>query len=244
MSTKFFLLWLEAPLQSWGADSKFGRRDTLDFPTKSGVLGLLCCALGASGEQRDLLQSMSRLRQTVVSYVMESKHAEHGKDHKDRVEREPHMMDFQMVGAGYVSNDPWQNLLIPKKIDGKSPVGNGTKMTYRYFLQDAHFAVILEIPTEEEESFSYALTNPTYDLYLGRKCCAPTDFIFRGTFDSEGDGIAEANTIAREKGLVEDFRVEDREHPDGDTFAVNDVPVQFGECKKYKDRFVAVIKGP
>ena len=33
------LLWLEAPLQSWGVDSRFGRRDTLPFPSRSGVLG-------------------------------------------------------------------------------------------------------------------------------------------------------------------------------------------------------------
>ena len=51
MSNSYILLWLEAPLQSWGFDSKFGRRDTLTFPTKSGVLGLVCSALGAGGEQ-------------------------------------------------------------------------------------------------------------------------------------------------------------------------------------------------
>ena len=53
MSEPYLLLWLEAPLQAWGHDSKFGRRDSLDFPTKSGVLGLLCCARGAAGEQSD-----------------------------------------------------------------------------------------------------------------------------------------------------------------------------------------------
>ena len=41
MANPYLLLWLEAPLQAWGHDSKFGRRDSLDFPTKSGVLGLL-----------------------------------------------------------------------------------------------------------------------------------------------------------------------------------------------------------
>ena len=45
------LLWLEAPLQSWGVDSRFGRRDTLPFPSRSGVLGLVCCATGRNGEQ-------------------------------------------------------------------------------------------------------------------------------------------------------------------------------------------------
>ena len=51
MANPYLLLWLEAPLQAWGHDSKFGRRDSLDFPTKSGVLGLLCCARGARGLQ-------------------------------------------------------------------------------------------------------------------------------------------------------------------------------------------------
>ncbi|HBZ0090419.1 TPA: type I-E CRISPR-associated protein Cas5/CasD, partial [Klebsiella pneumoniae] len=48
-TTQYMLLWLEGPLQSWGGDSKFGVRDTLNFPTRSGILGLICCARGAAG---------------------------------------------------------------------------------------------------------------------------------------------------------------------------------------------------
>ena len=44
MST--LLLRLAAPLQSWGASSKFGRRATEREPTKSGVIGLVAAALG------------------------------------------------------------------------------------------------------------------------------------------------------------------------------------------------------
>jgi len=40
------LLRLAAPLQSWGADSKFERRATNGEPTKSGVIGLVAAALG------------------------------------------------------------------------------------------------------------------------------------------------------------------------------------------------------
>ncbi|WP_350303009.1 CRISPR-associated protein Cas5 [Klebsiella pneumoniae] len=38
------LLWLEGPLQSWGGDSKFGVRDTLNFSDSLGHSGadLLC----------------------------------------------------------------------------------------------------------------------------------------------------------------------------------------------------------
>ena len=40
------LLRLAAPLQAWGADSKFETRKTNREPTKSGVIGLLAAALG------------------------------------------------------------------------------------------------------------------------------------------------------------------------------------------------------
>lgn len=40
------LLRLQGPLQSWGTTSRFDERDTQAEPSKSGVLGLLCAALG------------------------------------------------------------------------------------------------------------------------------------------------------------------------------------------------------
>jgi len=40
------LLRLAAPLQSWGAASRFARRETRHEPTKSGVVGLLAAAQG------------------------------------------------------------------------------------------------------------------------------------------------------------------------------------------------------
>ncbi len=40
------LLQLVGPMQSWGFRSRFDNRDTALAPTRSGVIGLLCCALG------------------------------------------------------------------------------------------------------------------------------------------------------------------------------------------------------
>lgn len=40
------LLRLQGPLQSWGTTSRFDERDTQLEPSKSGVLGLVCAALG------------------------------------------------------------------------------------------------------------------------------------------------------------------------------------------------------
>jgi len=241
MNTSFLLLWLEAPLQSWGADSKFGRRDSLYFPTKSGVTGLLLCALGASGEQKDLLARLADLRQTVVSYMRVKKGKEDGS--MEKVGKEPLLMDFHMIGSGYDDSNPWETLLIPKKSDGKKPVGTGTKMTYRYYLQDAKFAVVLEVPSELAAVFAEALQNPVYDVYLGRKNCVPTDFMYRGTFGSENLALSKASEIAQEKDfLVEDFRVlHGEQSDDGYVMTLNDIPVQFGEIKRYRDRRVTVI---
>jgi CRISPR system Cascade subunit CasD len=45
------LLRLAAPMQSWGINSKFDKRMTNDVPTKSGIIGLLACALGIRRNQ-------------------------------------------------------------------------------------------------------------------------------------------------------------------------------------------------
>jgi CRISPR system Cascade subunit CasD len=240
MSNPYLLLWLEAPLQSWGSDSKFGRRDTQAFPTKSGVLGLVCSALGAGGEQRALLAAFAPLDQMVISFSRTK-----GKgDAIEKQEREPLLRDFHMVGSGYDKQNPWETMLIPKTSDGKPAVGGGTKMTYRYYLQDAAFAVALQVPEEKAESLEQALQSPTWDVYLGRKCCVPTDFIYRGRFDTRVMAIEQAELIAEEKGRIEDFRVvqgASGEEEADERFTLNDVPVQFGEDKRYRDRQVSLF---
>jgi len=239
MANPYLLLWLEAPMQSWGADSKFGRRETQTFPTKSGLMGLLCSALGAGGEQRELLAEFSALKQTAISFARTEMKADALVKH----DREPLLRDFHMVGSGYNDQDPWAKLLIPKTSDGKAAVGGGSKMTYRYYLQDAAFAVILEVPLIRLESIVDALHNPVWDIYLGRKNCVPTDFIYRGIFDNEQTAIEQANSIALQKSRIEDFRVLDGllANDSAEVFTLNDVPVQFGADKRYRDRQVSLI---
>src|SRR6056297_3479328 len=237
MTNPYLLLWFEAPLQSWGADSKFGRRDTLAFPTKSGVLGLVCSALGAGGPQLELLAEFAPLRQTAISY---SRCRQKG-DELVKQDREPLLRDFHMVGSGYDDRDPWSSLLIPKTSEGKKAVGGGTKMTYRYYLQDVAFAVALEVPGDKAANIAEALQNPVWDIYLGRKNCVPTDFVYRGTFDQELDALEQAQILAREKYHSEDFRAVQGRVYEGEVdevLTLNDVPVQFGDDKRYRDRQV------
>jgi CRISPR system Cascade subunit CasD len=239
MENQYVLLWLESPLQSWGADSKFGRRDTLSFPTRSGVLGMVCAAMGASGEQRDLLKRFEGFPQTVYSFVRTKE--KNGQRIKNQ--REPLLCDFQMVGSGYNEEDPWETLMIPKTPAGTKAVGGGTKLTYRFYLQDAYFAVVLELPSDLATLVVESLQDPVFDIYLGRKDCIPADFVFRGCYVSFDETIRVMNDIAKEKQVMLDFTVLDGEHPEenGDIFTLNDVPIQFGSIKKYRDRRVTII---
>ena len=234
MSDPYLLLWLEAPLQSWGHDSRFGRRDSLDFPTKSGVLGLLCCARGAAGEEREWLAAWADLDMQVVGYVPQDRRGQ-------PLPRQPLLRDFHMVGSGYDDQDPWQTLLIPKTSEGKKPNGAGTKMTYRYYLQDMAYAVALQAPAELVEAAAGALVNPVWDLYLGRKNCVPTEFIYQGCFDGIKQAAEAGAALAAEKRRAFALRVLQGEH-EGEVLTLNDVPLQFGPHKKYRDRQVTVQK--
>ncbi|MGH9945529.1 MAG: type I-E CRISPR-associated protein Cas5/CasD, partial [Pyrinomonadaceae bacterium] len=44
--SRTLLLRLAGPMQSWGAQSRFREREAGREPSKSGVVGLLCAALG------------------------------------------------------------------------------------------------------------------------------------------------------------------------------------------------------
>lgn len=55
------LIRLVGPMQSWGTASRFDQRDTGKEPSKSGVIGLLACALGIDRENWDDLEPLTQL---------------------------------------------------------------------------------------------------------------------------------------------------------------------------------------
>ncbi len=233
MTNPYLLLWLEGPLQSWGYDSRFGRRDTLGFPTKSGILGLLCCARGQGGLETDWLHELAELDMQVTAYVRTG-------DDGNPKPRPLLLCDFQMVGSGYDEADPWQALHVPKTEKGTKPVGAGTKLTYRYYLQDMIFSVALEVPSAMQDELIAALCNPVWDLYLGRKNCVPTEFVYQGCFDTEAVAKETARKLAAKKSRTVSFQVLQGEH-EGEVLTLNDVPLQFGNRKTYRDRKVTVM---
>lgn len=218
-------------MQSWGSNSLFWHRETGAFPTKSGVIGLLFCALGWGGEQTEALAEIAPLPQTVFQIG------------NPKEKRAPLMTDFHMVGGGYDDTDPWELECIPKTSAGKKAVNGGARLTRREYLQDASFAVILGIPEQWSAEVLKGFSEPVWDIYLGRKCCAPVLPVFGGLFDTED--------VAREflKKEITDVYGEGAavlavwsEVPLGTPGSqlVRDVPLTFGKSKKYYER--AVIK--
>jgi len=59
------LLRLSGTMQSWGVQSRFGVRDTGLEPSKSGVLGLICAAMGIDRANDNNLANLARLRMGV-----------------------------------------------------------------------------------------------------------------------------------------------------------------------------------
>ena len=57
------LLRLQGPMQSWGTTSRFDERDTQLEPSKSGVLGLVCAALGR--DRSEPVEDLAALRMGV-----------------------------------------------------------------------------------------------------------------------------------------------------------------------------------
>ena len=113
------LLRLAAPLQSWGADSKFEIRKTEREPTKSGVIGLLAAALGLRRDDAAGLQPLCGLRFGV------------------RVDREGALLeDFHTAG------NPTPRQVQAARRKGRTP--DAPYVTRRYYLADAVFLVGLE----------------------------------------------------------------------------------------------------
>jgi len=168
---KTLLLRLVGPMQSWGSTSRFTERDTGLEPSKSGVVGILCAALGKPREERPegagrwpSLAELTRLRMGV------------------RIDSPGNVgVDFQTAGGGRLGSRPYG----VAKADGSKPE---SVMSWRYFLQDAAFLVGLE--SEDEallERLHAALCNPVWPLYLGRKSYVPSLPIFLPDGLQEGD---------------------------------------------------------
>ena len=142
------LLRLEAPLQSWGDRARWRYRNTGNEPTKSGIVGLLSCALGYKRGDSRIIDLDKSLKMGV------------------RIEQEGEILeDFCTVKV--------ENFT---RANGKSK--DKTELIYKDYLQNACFLVVLSGETSILKKLKNALLRPYWSLYLGRKACVPSRPIF------------------------------------------------------------------
>ena len=157
MGIPLLILCLEGPLQSWGERSRWTYRDTATIPTKSGVIGLIGCAMGLKRDDKRLVELDNQLRMGV------------------RVDKDgDEIIDYHTITGDI-------NTANGEKRGTKGKVS--TILSYRYYLQDAKFLVLLQGKEEILKECKNALMNPQWTIYLGRKSCVPTRPIFEKLID-------------------------------------------------------------
>ena len=147
------LLRLAGPMQAWGTQSRFTVRDTGLEPSKSGVIGLLCAALGKPRDESAPAPPGTPGLAELAALTMAV-----------RIDRPGTMLrDFHTA----------QDVI---KADGALTHKRGqpnTVTSTRYYLADAEFLVGLGGARQFLQRLDAALADPVWPLYLGRKSFVP-----------------------------------------------------------------------
>lgn len=162
--TNTVFLRLSGPMQSWGTESRLQLRRTDAYPSKSGVLGMILCAMGVCRE--DAPSILSPLVELQMGVRLDRPGT------KD--------WDYHTAGAG----------IGIRKAEGGIKYTATTKepetlLSRRQYLYDASFLVALHGEPDTISQVVDALRNPVWPVFLGRKCCVPSEPVL----DGEGEFV-------------------------------------------------------
>jgi CRISPR system Cascade subunit CasD len=214
----YLTLILDAPLQSWGFASRFQRRTTGLHPTKSGVIGLICAAMGIPKGRDAEHQTLPQLAALKMTSIVVPRHATR------RIE------DFHTV-------------LNTRRASGK--MNDDPVVTRRQYLVDACFGIILNGDRVLLERIASALQEPVWGVWLGRKSCIPARPIFVALCDTQQDAWrAILRALDADEALpIESFtRVEDVDDFAAGTDFYNDQPVSFGRSDSSSEGRVYTVR--
>jgi CRISPR system Cascade subunit CasD len=229
----YLALMLDAPLMSWGLASRFQRRATALHPTRSGILGMFCAALGVPKGSVEEVEWLSRLESTSLTVFAIPRQPE-GCTRPLEIRR---LEDYHTTGGGY--DKKTHALWIPRKASG-GPSDNATLSTRQYLL-DAKFGVVLSGHRSTLDPLTEALLNPCWGVWFGRKNCLPAAPLLPG-----GGVVATMDDALTALGLagrsLEQFaRVEEVASFADGTDTIMDAPVNF-LTREFKPR--RIRQGP
>lgn len=200
MGEPILLLRLEGPLQSWGTRSRWDVRDTQPEPTKSGIVGLLGCALGLARGDAELAHLDDVLRMGVRVEA------------PGRVREDFHTItDFLPTAAGDFKVSGGIKSAAALRADPNARPA--TIISPRFYLEDAAFLVALAAQGAESSLLARcadALRRPAWTLFLGRKACVPTRPILE-TLTEDYANLEDALRQHRWSWLTEERRTRTRQ---------------------------------
>lgn len=199
----FLALRLEGPLQSWGFDSQYNRRNTGLMPTKSAIAGMCCAALGfprGSDWENTFLTSFGKVKMTAIAIPRNGAK----KELPVRRLQDYHTVQKTRRASGVINND--------------------CVLTHRQYLTDAAFGVLLEGDGILLSEISVAVADPVWGVWLGRKTCIPSAPVLVGLKDNRNDAL---RLLIGEKPLDSFTRQEDVENFADGRDSLPDTPVSF-----------------
>lgn len=199
----FLALRLEGPLQSWGYDSQYNRRNTGLMPTKSAIAGMCCAALGlprGSDEEQEFLVAFGKTGMTAIAIPRTGVK----KDLPVRRLQDYHTVQNTRRASGAINND--------------------CVLTHRQYLTDAFFGVLLKGDSRLLKQIADALENPVWGIWLGRKACIPTAPVLAGLKSNRTEALS---LLIGEKSLESFTRQEDVENFADGRDSLPDMPVSF-----------------
>ncbi|MFT4172193.1 MAG: type I-E CRISPR-associated protein Cas5/CasD [Rhodocyclaceae bacterium] len=180
---RFLILRLQGPMQGWSGHSFEGRRPLLEYPSRSGVLGLLAACLGICRSdrqgQRDLAES--------VHYAARRD----ARAHPAVAITDYHtVLDARETYQGLKSHD--------------------TIQTWRDYLCDAAFTVAVWQTGNggfDLDTIGHAVRAPRYTPFLGRRSCPLTRPLFDSFVEAE-NSIAALSKITHTPTRCHDNGIE------------------------------------
>ena len=163
-------------LQAWGHHGLFSRRETLPFPTQSGVFGLIAASLGIDRDAADHDQRIKELAELPVVVC--------------RLE------------TGWKSVPVSEDYHTVENARTASAGIKKTEVTRRYYLQDRVFVALIQGTPKMLKKVGTALRNPVWGTWLGRKSCVPSvPLLPPGSFPSESAEAAFRKALKALEGL-------------------------------------------